>query len=247
LRLDQARQLFKELADLDDTRLTLSGVGDPLLHPDLFTIIDIAATEGRVSVHLETDLYDVSTEQIVRLANSPVDVISVNLPAMTSATYAKVMGCDGYARVNENIRRLLTERHGSGRRQPIVVPVFTKCRENFAEMEEWYDQWIRSVGSAVIRGPSDFGGQIPDVAIADMAPSGRKPCSRILSRATILSDGRIVSCEQDVTGAREMGRIGKDRLSEVWKRQFKALRNDHREGKWTTNSLCGKCQEWHRA
>jgi radical SAM protein with 4Fe4S-binding SPASM domain len=226
--------------------LTLAGVGDPLLCPDVFTIIDAAKLEGRVSVHVETDLNDVSPEQISRLAASPVDIISVHLPAMSQMTYAKVMGCDGFARVLENIRRLLAERQSRQSRLPIVVPVFTKCRENFAEMEAWYDHWIRTLGSAVIRGPSDYCGQIPDVAIADMAASGRRPCARIASRLTILSDGRVVSCEQDVTGIKAMGQIGEDSLRDIWQRQFESLRREHRQGNWTANSLCGKCREWHR-
>jgi spiro-SPASM protein len=246
LSLDDAKHLFTELSLLDDTRLTLAGIGDPLLSPDVFAIIDAAKSEGRLNVHIETDLHEVSAEQIARLAACPVDVISIHLPALSQATYASVMGCDGYPRVLDNIRQLISDRHARGSLLPIIVPVFTKCRHNFSEMEMWYDHWIRTIGSAVIRGPSDFCGQIPDVAVADMAPSGRKPCHRIASRLTILSDGRVVSCEQDAGGANEMGQIGKNTLRAIWQREFGLLRRDHQQGKWTTNSLCEKCREWHR-
>ena len=78
-------------------------------------------------------------------------------------------------------------------------------------MEAWYDQWLRAVGSAVIVGPSDFAGQIPDHAVADMAPPLRRPCARLESRMTILSDGRIVTCEQDVLGRQTLGSLGEIR------------------------------------
>jgi len=65
-----------------------------------------------------------------------------------------------------------------------------------------------SPGTAVIQGPSNFAGQIPSIAVADMTPPNRKACARIESRMTILSDGRIVSCEQDVMGVIRLDKLG---------------------------------------
>jgi hypothetical protein len=244
--LDMAKRLFRELSTLDGTRLTLAGVGDPLLWPDLFTLIDAARMEAGLWVHVETDLHEISPDAIARLAASPVDVVSVHLPALSPQTYSTVMGCDGYAAVLENIRRFVSERQGRRSGVPILVPVFTKCRQNLGEMEAWYDQWLRAVGSAAIQGPSDFAGQIPDVAVADMAPSGRKPCARLASRLTILSDGAVVACEQDILGARPMGRLDEEPLRDIWQHQFERLRADHREGAFGKHPLCSRCREWHR-
>ena len=128
----------------------------------------------------------------------------------------------------------------------MLVPTFVKLAENLAQMEQWYDQWLRAVGSAVIVGPSDFAGQIPDHAIADMAPPLRRPCARLDSRITVLSDGRIVSCEQDVLGRQALGTLASDRIADVWARRFGALRADHNRGNWSRHALCGNCREWHR-
>jgi radical SAM protein with 4Fe4S-binding SPASM domain len=156
------------------------------------------------------------------------------------------MGVDAYARVIENIRQFVAERQARQATVPLLVPVFTKCRQNFAEMESWYDQWIRAVGSAVIRGPTDYAGQIPDASVADMAPPGRKPCARLASRITILSDGSIVSCEEDVLGKQVLGRIGDDSLADVWSKRMGAFRADHREARWEKHPMCTTCREWHR-
>ena len=246
LPIELAKRLFAELAALDDTRLTLAGVGDPLLHSGLFDIIDAAKQEANLSIHIETDLHDLPADDVARLAAAPVDVISVHLPALSPQTYAAVMGCDGYAKVIDNIRRFLAERKSRGSTLPILAPVFTKCRDNLAEMEPWYDQWIRAVGSAFIRGPSDCAGQIPDVGVADMAPPGRRPCTRITSRASVHCDGAVVSCEEDVLGHQVMGQLGSAALSEIWRENFEKLRADHREARWSRHDLCKGCHEWHR-
>src|SRR4051812_2174859 len=84
--------LLEELAEAEDVRLTLGGVGDPLLCDQVFDVIDTAAAQGITCVHIETDLLDVPTDKIARLARAQIEVISVHIPATTPATYAAVMG-----------------------------------------------------------------------------------------------------------------------------------------------------------
>jgi radical SAM protein with 4Fe4S-binding SPASM domain len=98
----------------------------------------------------------------------------------------------------------------------------------------------------VILGPSDFAGQMVDVAVADMAPPRRRACGRLWSRLSILCDGRVVSCEQDVLGRQTLGTIGEMSLKQMWKERFGALRGCHRVGAWDRQPLCGTCREWHR-
>ena len=121
------------------------------------------------------------------------------------------------------------------------MPTFTKCRQNLEEMEPWYDHWLRVVGTAVIAGPSDYAGQIPDQSCADMSPSRRRACYRLGRRMTVLSDGTIASCEQDVLGRQRQGEVMGDGLSRTWRERFPILRAEHEKG-----ALCTSCKEWHR-
>lgn len=245
MSVEMGKRLIDELSALDDTRLTLAGVGDPLLCDSLFEFLYAARAAGTLSIHIETDFLELAPSTLARLAAAPVDVISVHLPAMNARTYAQVMGVSGYDRAVAAMHEFITERRGTG--LPILVPTFTKCRQNLAEMEAWYDQWIKAVGCAVVRGPSDCAGQIPDVSVADMSPPRRLACRRLASRISILSDGNIVSCEEDILGKQSLGQLGRDSLQDVWQRKFSSLRADHRGGNWTRHSLCGNCREWHRS
>src|SRR5206468_2604301 len=85
--------IFNELAQLDDARLTLAGVGDPLLCDCALQIIESAHQSGVSAIHLETDLL-ANADVIDNLAAAPIDVVSVHLPAMTGQTYQKIMGVD---------------------------------------------------------------------------------------------------------------------------------------------------------
>jgi hypothetical protein len=245
IALDVAKRLIGDIAASDDVRLTLAGVGDPLLCERVFDVIDAAKCAGIEAISIETDLLDVSPESLTRLAAAPLDVICIHLPAMTAQTYGAVMGVNAYVKVLENFQHFVEQRARRASLVPLVVPVFTKCQMNLGEMEAWYDQWIRAVGSAVIDGPSVFAGQIADVAVADMSPPRRGACARLSSRMSVLCDGHVVACEQDVLGRHVMGEIGRESVRDVWRR-VGAMRADHQAGKWTKFPLCGACKEWHR-
>lgn len=246
LTLSQARAIFQQLASLDDVRLTLAGVGDPLLHAQALDIIAAAHDAGIDSIHVETDLLNLDAVRLHKLAESPVDVLSVHLPAATPATYQKIMGIDGLPTAMANVRQFLTHRQSLSRGTPLLVPTFTKCKDNLHEMESWYDQWLRAVGSAIIVGPSDYAGQIPDVAVADMTPPRRRSCARLASRLTILSTGQVVSCEQDILARQPIGQADTHALRDIWQSHFADLRCAHATGQWDLYPLCQSCRDWHR-
>jgi radical SAM protein with 4Fe4S-binding SPASM domain len=245
ISLEIVKRVFNELAVFDDTRVTFAGAGDPLLHDGFLDIIDAARDAGIHAIHVETDLL-VSPEKVEQLVNAGVDVVSVHLPAMQAGTYAKIMGVDGMKPAIENLKRFVLHRQIRRRGVPLLVPTFVKIAENLAEMERWYDQWLRAVGSAVIVGPSDFAGQIASTELADMQPPRRRACRRLESRLMIHSDGSIVACEQDIFGKHKLGTIGVNSIREVWREKIGTMRCDHASGNWSRQPLCANCREWHR-
>jgi spiro-SPASM protein len=242
MTLESLESILAQVARVDDLRFTLGGTGDPLLHPRFAEILQLIAQGGIPAVHIETDLLELSDAVVQAIVASRVDVLTVHLPAVCAGTYQRVMGIDGYAQVLENLKRLLSAR----RALPLIVPTFTKCRENLEEMEAWYDHWLRVLGTAVITGPSDYAGQIADVAVADMSPPRRRPCARLQSRMTLHSDGVIPSCEQDILARQPMGHVQRDGLSKTWQHGFATLRADHESDRLQLRPICTACKEWHR-
>ncbi|HYE16919.1 MAG TPA: radical SAM/SPASM domain-containing protein [Tepidisphaeraceae bacterium] len=242
LSIAHVRDLIEQFAAADDLRLILAGAGDPLLHPEFPAIADLLSISDISAIHVETDLVDVSDQAIYALARGRFDVVTVQLPAATAGTYERVMGVGQIEQAVRNLSRLLQLRTGP---TPIVVPTFTKCRENLDEMEPWYDHFLRTVGAAAIVGPSDFAGQIPDHACADMSPPRRRPCQRIQTRMTIRSDGAVPPCEQDVLGAHAVATVN-ETVTETWKARLRPLREAHHAGDLSAHPLCVSCREWHR-
>lgn len=171
---DAAMRTLSSLKNPGDVRLTVGGRGDPLRRSaELFDVINKAREIGVAAIHVETDLAEANESHAEKLARADVDVVSVYLPALTSATYESVMGIDALPRVLGNLKSFVTARLSRGRGVPVVVPTFVKLAANLAEMDGWYDQWLAAVGTAVIVGPSACGA--PELELADMSPAwGRK-------------------------------------------------------------------------
>ena len=105
LSVSTATQLFAELAQADDIRLTLGGLGDPLLSPACFDIIVAAKSAGIRAIGIETDLISTTPDDLHRLVASGIDVVSVQFPAAINATYAAIMGVDRFSQVFKISRR----------------------------------------------------------------------------------------------------------------------------------------------
>jgi len=63
---------------------------------------------------------------------------------------------------------------------------------------------------------------------------------------TVLCDGRVASCEQDVAGKQTLGEVGRTPLTQIWRERFGALRREHQVGKYIRLPVCNPCTEWHR-
>ncbi|MFT3788214.1 MAG: radical SAM protein [Tepidisphaeraceae bacterium] len=191
LPLEHARTLFAELGKVDDVLLTLGGLGDPLLHPQFDEMLAVARRAGVRAIHVETDLLPPDSSLLESLARHGVDVVSVSIPAMTQPTYASIMGVDRIRDVLENVKQLLLLRAKLNFGTPIVVPTFAKCDANLAEMESWYDHWLRAWARLRSLGRATSAARSPTSAwprcarrharLADGSPRASRCCATALS------------------------------------------------------------------
>ncbi len=239
LSMDTAGAIFAELAAEPDTAIMLGGIGDALVHPRWPDMVRAAREAGVWGVGVETDLH-VEPDTLRALVELPLDAIVVRLNADEPQTYARLMGADMHTRVLDNIQWLLNHRT---RGLPWVVPHMIKTTDNVAEMEGFVDRWTQFCGHAVVAGPPQGAGVMPDVAVMDMAPPRRVACRQLSHRMTILSDGRAALCDQDWAGEHALGRVGDEALSALWLR-VGTVGREHRAGCY--HGACADCRQWHR-
>src|SRR3954452_405657 len=125
-------------------RLTLQGLGEPLLSPHLLEMIRYAAAQG-VHVGFNTNGVLLRRPVAESLVAAGTGHVHVSLDGATAATYEDVRHGTGLAprpgqfeRVVGNLRGLLAARGGPGR-SPRVELVFVAMRRNVGELEALVD------------------------------------------------------------------------------------------------------------
>lgn len=256
---DRARAVIDQLTaepNPGDLCLTLGGLGDALLHPDWADLAIYARERGVWSLCVQTDLL-VEASVLERLLQAPIDIVTVRMNADRARTYEQAMGLDAdtFKRLISNMEWLLNERNRRAADPhrpcspapgvPWIVPSLVKTAQTLDDLETFFDRWTHFAGHALIEGPSDGCGLMPDQALADMSPPRRFACRQLDRRLTVQADGRAVLCDQDWLGRRPIGDAASTPALELW-RASAVNRRLHHEGQWQQIDLCARCRQWHR-
>jgi hypothetical protein len=185
---DVARRLFQECSAFDDVRLTLAGVGDPMLAANIFEVIGAAIDAGVSAIRIETDFLGVDGIAMARELAGLVDILSVHLPACSELAYQRVMGVDAYGKVLKNIGKFHSEQDVGDRGTPLLIPLFTPTPHNAGEERAFFERWPYGVSAAHSMAPAD-------------------------SKLIVLADGRIVS--NDPANS-QLGVVGQTPIAQAW-------------------------------
>ncbi len=232
--------ILRALGAHDDRLVVLAGHGDPLMHPALVEVCRLARDSGVCGLAIETPLVELPDDALEALTSCPVDVVEVRLDANSPETYRRVHGRDAFDLVLANLQRIEAARRAQHSPAPVVACSLTRCAATLDDLEAFYDRWIRTFGSAVIRGYNDYCGVLPADTLLACEPPTRGPCRRLGNRLMLLADGRAVLCHQDVGGEHCLGDWREQSLQAICAAAPNAGAGS------PEHPLCRRCHEWHR-
>lgn len=131
LTLERVRAIVAQFPLLD--RVVLHGIGEPLLNPQIFEIVEYLKTRV-ASVLFNSDAISLTPARARRLVESGLDEYRVSMDAATVVTYRQLRGVDQFERVTANITRLVALQRELGRTTPRVSLWFTASRANVDEL-----------------------------------------------------------------------------------------------------------------
>jgi radical SAM protein with 4Fe4S-binding SPASM domain len=125
------RKIVDELPHLE--RVTLQGLGEPLLAPDIFRMIEYAATRG-VRVGFNTNGTLLTRPRAERLVATGLDWLHVSLDGASAATYNSIRDGSDFELVRRNVRGLVDVMHRVRAERPELSLVFVAMRRNVDEL-----------------------------------------------------------------------------------------------------------------
>jgi len=214
----------------------LHGIGEPLLHPQIFKFITYAKNKGiRVGISTNATLLDKTKSK--KLLGLGIDYLILAMDGATKETYEKIRIGGDFERVEKNIKHFLQLKK-KRKKGPFVVIQFITLPENKKEISLFLKKW-QGRGVDVVRIK-------PKIALKDEDKKGKSIiapyCFHIFRQLNVYSDGTVVPCCEDVHGRYPLGNVKNESIKEVWNSpKMRNLRKINFQKKRKEINICRTC------
>ncbi len=127
------QRLIDEFPGLE--RLQIQGLGEPMMHPRFFDMVELAVSRG-IRVSTNTNLTYLNPRRAERCVTSGLDELHASVDGATAATYERIRVRAHFDQVIGNLEGLVAARRRLGRTLPRIRLVAVAMRQNLAELPD---------------------------------------------------------------------------------------------------------------
>lgn len=216
------------------------GMGEPLLHPQIWEVVRAAKRFPKLEVGFYSNGNQWRAADVTEAFEAGLDWICLSIDGVRGEIFERYRVGASFERVIATLESLQAERGARGVDRPLI-------RVNMVRYPELEDH----VGEAL----AVLGRHADEVMVSRFRPVGdrsfaptdvaRLPCYQLDTMLAVASDGRVVQCCEDQQGQAAVGWFPQSSLAEIWRGEPLArLRRLHREGRWGECPMCGRCDGW---
>lgn len=241
----------------EDAVVSLSLQGEASFHPDVPSLFRSALRHPGLTVLVETTgigWTDATLRGIAEEARSasprigerhPVEWI-VSLDSVSPDCYSRLKGLGGIQEAGA-AERLFNEAQGFiSRAESLfpghVWPQTVRMKDNEEELEPFYRLWNGKLGRVIVQKHDHFCGSVQERRVADLSPLVRHPCWHLKRDMSILMDGTVPLCKEDLYALNRVGNAFTDSLAAIRDRlqpRYERQCSGNYEG------LCSACDEYY--
>ena len=224
--------LFRKV--IDDSpgleHLCMHNWGEPLLHKQIFDMLDYAHAAGVRWLVMNTNGTLLTPKMIRRLVDSPLSILRFSIDG-SAETFKRVRGVELH-RIRDNILKLREEKE---RRRPDLSlgVVFTVEEDTWEEAADYIAYWETVVDHVRLQ---------PKL----IAAPRQDPCPELFGKdygkLVVLWDGTVIPCCVDYNATLKLGNAWDTPVAELWRAHaMDRLRERHLQGDFPAR--CAECQE----
>ncbi len=224
--------------------------GEPLVHPNIYDMLDYAVTRSGTFVTLTTNGTIMNRKRIAKLLSSGLHMVDISIDAVSNETYAKVRVNGDLAVTSANVLQLLAMKRDLGVSTRIIVS-FVEQPQNSHEVQAFEEFWKNNgVDQVVIRRLHSAAGGVKRIAL-DMrnrqSSKKRYPCLYPWERILLTPKGELAFCPQDWYHGSVIADFRHVSIREVWQGDaYRRLREAHLQNDFSQHAFCGKCPDWEQ-
>lgn len=216
--------------------------GEPLLHGNIFEMIDHACTRGcRTMIH--TNATGLTSEVSERLLLSSLTFLSFSFDGCSAEVYERLRPPAKFEQVRANILRYLDLRRQLGRGPHTTIEII-HLRDTDLLLQSFVEEWMATgVDDVRIAPYLTWHGLVDDRHVETPSETPLfKPCAAPFRHGCILSDGTVVPCCLDVNGRLPLGNVTRNRFEEIWSgNAYRRLRLQMLTGTFPADCICERC------
>ena len=224
--------LFKKIIDdcNDLEHLCMHNWGEPLLHKDIFRMIEYAKNKGVNYVVMNTNGTLLTDKMINRIVNSKLDIIRFSIDG-SAETFKRVRGVE-LENIEKNIKKLKIIKEKKRPKLKMGV-VFTVEEDTEGDAEEYINHWEKIVDHVRLQ---------PKLITSPRTEVCPEPFGKDYGKLVVLWDGRVIPCCVDYNANLMIGNIQNDTIPNLWKSEkLNILREQHLKGEFP--DTCANCNE----
>ena len=224
--------LFKKIIDdcTDLEHLCMHNWGEPLLHKDIFRMIEYAKNKGVNYVVMNTNGTLLTDKMINRIVNSKLDIIRFSIDG-SAETFKRVRGVE-LENIEKNIKKLKIIKEKKRPKLKMGV-VFTVEEDTEGDAEEYINHWKKIVDHVRLQ---------PKLITSPRTEVCPEPFGKDYGKLVVLWDGRVIPCCVDYNANLMIGNIQNDTIPNLWKSEkLNILREQHLKGEFP--DTCANCNE----
>ena len=216
--------------------------GEPLLHEDLFDMIEYASHKGcQTEIHTNATLL---TEEISRrLLSSSLTFLTFSFDGCSPEIYEQLRPPAKFEKVKSNIKQYLELRRKGGNRGPHTTVEIIRMQDTNSQIQAFVGEWKTSgVNKVNITDYMTWLDSVNDRRIESLPNHGYRPCGEPFNHGCILSDGTVVPCCMDVNGEMPLGNIHESSFREIWSGdEYRRLRAQMLTASIPEGCICHGC------
>ena len=235
--------LFKKVVDdaqdIGIQALTLSGRGEPTLHPKFGEMLDYC--KGKFfDLKINTNATRLTEKLMHTIVESGVTDLVFSVDSYEKDEYESIRVLGVFEEVVNNIKKFkeINDRYPNYNCATRVSGVKINDKQN---IEEFTKYWKKYVDHVVMVEMSERW----DTYNNQVEHAGIHPCNFLWGEMYVWYDGKCNPCDADYKSELSVGNIKENSIKDIWNGElYKKLRSSHLSGKRSECFPCDRCTNW---
>ncbi len=239
-------RVIDQIRHLPATIITLHGLGEPLLHPEIVKMVSYAKNSHMQRVNFNTNGSLLTDGLSEKLINSGLDELTLSMDSATARCYSP--GTEGaFSSLDKKITGLINLRNKLSVKKPKIKLQIIDTDLTKSLTGSFIRRWQGKADQLIIKKLMSWSGS--SRAEKKTHPSPRIACANQILQAVIQWNGQVISCclskENFMDTGISLGNLRNSSLKEIFLgKNRQAVLKEHFRGDYRNTPSCQNCGEW---